>query len=48
VVLGFAYCFTSATTTAGMSLTGALLGVLILTRSVTLPLVVRNQSVNGS
>jgi Dolichyl-phosphate-mannose-protein mannosyltransferase len=39
MVLAFAYCFTGATTTAGMSLTGALLGVLILTRSMTLPLV---------
>jgi hypothetical protein len=39
MVLAFAYCFTRATTTAGMALTGALLGILILTRSMTLPLV---------
>jgi hypothetical protein len=39
MVLAFAYCFTGATTIIGMSLTGGLLGVLILTRSMTLPIV---------
>jgi hypothetical protein len=39
MVLAFAWCFTGASTNVGMSIAGVLLGVLILTRSMTLPLV---------
>jgi hypothetical protein len=38
MVLAVACCFTSATTTAGMAMAGVLPGILILTRSMTLPL----------